>query len=807
MYVSAFLSFSFYLYLSVSLAHPLSISPSPSLSLSLSSQASNSNPLEVTIDASSCPLTYLEHAQAITTLQLTKGSRRSIEITLRSPVGTDSMLLPHRQRDYHSDGFHEWPFMTVHSWGENPAGRWVFKVAIDDQNTEATLQKLTLVLFGTTETPRSIRNVPTECHPECKDGCAGNGAQFCDMCRNYRLQETFECVSECPVGTYPDHHMCRPCAPLCTRCAELSSCLQSCVPCHHSCTDCSGPRDRDCTACHSQFIRSDDGRCIVPKSCEEGEYFDSRSLECRPCHDSCAECVGKGAKECTACYPGSTLDDGVCVLTTTSSKSCKKGEYHEPESETCKPCTQNCVRCTDDITCLSCDSAHYLWMERVGESQLEVVTCIPDCPKGFHGDATSLSCQSCPSYCTECDSHEKCTSCALNFAVPVNGQCPQPCHDEEYFEFSTSNCLPCLDHCLTCREPNTCLACTPGFYLISDTNCVGVCPEHLVEDAETGVCLSEACHESCLTCFGEKPDQCLTCPEGAKMMEHSCLEDCPSHTYFDEATSSCRHCHESCRACAGPNQDNCLQCPVGRFLDYFSCVSTCPERTFALNDTECVSCPANYAKCTNTEHCSVCVEGFLVEEGECVESCSEGFVASDRHCERCQSGCKACTDLYSCDVCLAGMLYYKPNRSCLESCPAGYFPARGSCSECHSTCSECSGPDVSQCTVCGRDRAMVEETHTCTLCCNPDIPKRAPCCDCDADRTNCVLLATPPTTAAASRGVESHSSTSELNKAGLAVVLVVVALIAAVMTGIALFYLATRIRQRRIMYTSLNSTK
>ena len=102
---------------------------------------------------------------------------------------------------------------------------------------------------------------------------------------------------------------------------------------------------------------------------------------------------------------------------------------------------------------------------------------------------------------------------------------------------------------------------------------------------------------------------------------------------------------------------------------------------------------------------------------------------------------------------------------------------------------------------------MVEETHTCTLCCNPDIPKRAPCCDCDADRTNCVLLATPPTTAAASRGVESHSSTSELNKAGLAVVLVVVALIAAVMTGIALFYLATRIRQRRIMYTPLNSTK
>ena len=750
-------------------------------------------------------------------------------------MGTSSTLLPHRQHDFHTDGFHEWPFMTVHSWGENPSGNWLFRVHVDWQNTEASLHKLTLVLYGTREMPRSIRNVPSQCHPECVGGCAGDGAKFCDKCKHVRMAETMECVLKCPDGTYKDHHMCRACPSLCSRCTSGSSCLEctkgsvvlsstgecslscepfsfqalngSCLPCHHSCVECEGPRESDCTLCPPQFLRGTDGRCTVPPSCEAGQYFDSRSLECRPCHSSCAECVGKGAKECTECYSGSSLDEGVCVVSASRSKQCAKGEFFLEDDHSCRPCSTNCTRCTDEITCLSCDPAHYLWTERVGDSQVEVTTCINECPKGFHGDAASLSCQSCPSYCTECDDHDKCTSCSLEFATPVDGQCPQPCHDGQYFDFSTSHCLLCLDGCLTCRDPHTCLACHPELYLISDAACVSACPEHLVGDEDTHACLSETCHDSCLMCFGEEPDQCLSCPEGAKLMEHACMEECPEHTYYDEKYLSCKHCHKSCQSCAGPSQENCLSCPKERYLDHFACVSSCPDSTFVLNSTECVSCLENCVQCSSAEHCTRCSKGLLMEEGKCVRSCSEGFLVSDEECQRCLTGCKSCSDLISCETCLSGLLYYKPNRSCLQSCPAGYFPARGSCSECHEVCSECTGPDSSQCTMCGRDRAMEEKTRTCTLCCNPDIPDRAPCCDCDANSTSCVLLATPPTTPLTHRGL-SKEKTSDLHATGLAVILVIIALIGAIMTGIALFYVATRIlRQRGISYTPLNSKR
>ena len=719
--------------------------------------------------------------------------------------------------------------MTVHNWGEDPRGNWKFTVKVDTLDTEAKLEKLTIVLYGTRETPRSVRNVPDECHPECLGGCAGDGAQFCDTCKNFQLVSSFECVPKCPIGTYKDHHMCQPCPHLCKHCTKdvclecaegavvlnsgecSSSCEPftflspsgSCEPCHHSCLECSGPQNTSCTVCPPQFILKPDGHCSVPPECQSGEYFDSRSLECRLCHESCAECVGKGLRECTACYPGFSLeDDSICSIVS-ESQQCSLGEYYDSVEETCKPCSSNCGRCTDDITCLSCNSGYFLWMERIGESQLEVITCVENCPDGFHGDVTSLSCQSCPSYCTTCDSHDACTACTLDFATPIHGQCPQPCHNGEYFDFKTSHCLPCLADCLTCRDADTCLTCQPSFYLISDTSCTSVCPEHLVEDVERHICRSEACHDSCQTCFGEEPDQCLTCPDNAVLMEHSCVEECPPHTYYDEATSSCQLCHDSCLTCVGPSQDNCIQCPDGEFLCHFSCVQACPEGTFVLNGTECVSCPANCLDCASPEKCLACTEGFLQEDGQCVEQCSDGFIADGSVCKHCPTGCKRCSQLHTCDTCNEDTLSYKPDHSCLTTCPAGYYPRRGTCAECPTNCSECSGLDKSQCTVCSADSAMEKKTHTCTLCCNPDFSHRTPCCDCDIDRTVCVLQTKSPPPSSS----HTHHAISKSHGVGLAITIIIITAITASMLGIGLYYAVTRLRRRKVSYKRLHNPR
>merc|ERR1719419_955914 len=84
--------------------------------------------LFLTIETDSCAgseteVNYLEHVQAVITLNATR--RGSVQLFLRSPMGTRSMILSERINDDDSqDGFTKWPFMTTHTWAENPRGKW-----------------------------------------------------------------------------------------------------------------------------------------------------------------------------------------------------------------------------------------------------------------------------------------------------------------------------------------------------------------------------------------------------------------------------------------------------------------------------------------------------------------------------------------------------------------------------------------------------------------------------------------------------------------------------------------------------------
>lgn len=64
--------------------------------------------------------------QAKVTLTATR--RGDIHIYLTSPAGTRSTLLAQRPMDNSRSGFQNWPFMTVHSWGENPNGEWKIEI-------------------------------------------------------------------------------------------------------------------------------------------------------------------------------------------------------------------------------------------------------------------------------------------------------------------------------------------------------------------------------------------------------------------------------------------------------------------------------------------------------------------------------------------------------------------------------------------------------------------------------------------------------------------------------------------------------
>lgn len=70
-------------------------------------------------------------------------------------MGTRSRLLSPRGEDLSDEGFMKWPFMTTHSWGEDPRGTWTLEINDegDSRANHGMLKEWGLVLHGTKEKP------------------------------------------------------------------------------------------------------------------------------------------------------------------------------------------------------------------------------------------------------------------------------------------------------------------------------------------------------------------------------------------------------------------------------------------------------------------------------------------------------------------------------------------------------------------------------------------------------------------------------------------------------------------------------
>ena len=137
--------------------------------------------------------------------------RGDIRVELTSPQGTVSILLPNRDNDFINDeGYLSWQFMSVHHWGEDPTGQWTLRVSFTTSSLTARVlvTAQTMRLYGTTETPAAVASIPSVCHPYCARGCSGPTAADCDVCKDYRLNSTLECVTACPKGTTEQNKYC-----------------------------------------------------------------------------------------------------------------------------------------------------------------------------------------------------------------------------------------------------------------------------------------------------------------------------------------------------------------------------------------------------------------------------------------------------------------------------------------------------------------------------------------------------------------------------------------------------------------------
>uniref|UniRef100_A0A0C9QJY7 furin n=1 Tax=Fopius arisanus TaxID=64838 RepID=A0A0C9QJY7_9HYME len=674
--------------------------------------------LNVNMDVSGCAGTlnevrFLEHVQCKVSLRFFP--RGNLRLLLTSPMGTTSTLLFERPRDIVGSNFDDWPFLSVHFWGEKADGRWTLQVINAGNrrvNSPGILKKWQLIFYGTATNPIKIRTrqfnpnyqgsyagaasnvqasvasldgssapiltnrlpediaddisrnlqgsldpsrrIVHDCDPQCDhQGCYDKGPTECVACKTYRLDNT--CVSRCPPRSFPNQG-------------------GVCWPCHESCETCAGAGQDSCLSCAPAHLRVTD-LAVCLQQCPEGYYENTENSTCVPCEANCASCQDR-SDHCTSCEHHLVMHDNKCYA------ACPLYTY-ETQDYNCAPCHSTCETCngTSESQCISCKPSHYSLNG----------TCHSSCPAGYYPDKKRRECVPCPPGCSTCVT-AACTSCINGWSLNKKNLCApvsrSKCDISEYFE--DNHCKPCHSTCETCAGPtdNFCISCQSPL-LLQNRRCVAQCDDGFYSVAQPTRSICSPCLHTCKTCVSRL--NCTACQDGLQLQSGECRSSCAQGYYSDRG--QCAKCYLSCKTCSGPRRDQCVTCPPG----------------------------------------------WQLAAGECHPECPEGFFKSNFGCQKCHHYCRTCKGEgpLECTSCpehsmLEGGL-------CMECLGAQYYdPLTQLCKNCHSDCRRCSGPGKFSCAACTLPLHLDKLNNQCVPCCHGEKKNESEeCCLCDPETGGC----------------------------------------------------------------------
>ncbi|XP_030379433.1 furin-like protease 2 isoform X2 [Scaptodrosophila lebanonensis] len=691
---------------------------------------------------------YLEHVQCRITLRFFP--RGNLRILLTSPMGTTSTLLFERPRDIVKSNFDDWPFLSVHFWGEKAEGRWTLQVINGGRrrvNQPGILSKWQLIFYGTSSQPMRLKSDllnaqqrhPLSANPYIFSSGGANMGQATNEGGNFNsdnfagflnYQNIFTSAGSSPeqaTATLDGNNVTASQfqnAVTTSGSGDNNIVLYSCdAECDS--LGCYGLGPTQCVACsHYRLDNTCVSRC-PPRS------FPNQVGICWPCHDSCETCAGAGPDSCLTCAPAHlhVIDLAVCL------QVCPDGYFENIKNRTCVPCEPNCASCQDHPEyCTSCD--HHLVMHEnkcysacplntyetednkcahchascgtcKGPSEVDCITCRPsryayeskclnNCPDGFYADKKRLECLPCLDGCKSCTSNGVCTDCRDNWTLNRKKKCvlvgSERCNESEYFSQNDDQCKLCHSSCETCNGPveTNCLTCHQG-RLLELNSCVSGCKDGFFMEA--GVC--SPCLHTCTQCVSRT--NCTNCAKDLKLQNGECRTTCADGYYSDRGI--CAKCYLSCHTCSGPRRNQCVQCPVG----------------------------------------------WQLAAGECHPECPEGFYKSDFGCQKCHHYCKTCSGAgpLACSSCPPHFML--DGGLCMECLNSQYYDANTqTCKGCHESCRSCFGPGKYSCKACAFPLHLDQFNSQCVPCCpnNNTAGENAACCHCDKETGECKTVST-----------------------------------------------------------------
>jgi len=430
--------------------------------------------------------------------------------------------------------------------------------------------------------------------------------------------------------------------------------------------------------------------------CPQGQVL-STSFSCGLCDASCATCTAPtDATKCQTCKDGYTLAGPVpnnCV--------CKDGTVLE--NGVCVACDPSCLTCkTSKKNCVTCKGT---------SSVPSIDGC--KCPDGYVVDPATYNCNACGIACKECtlDAPTKCISCKDVDTNLVDSACV--CKNAGFIiNLTTGLCVTCNPKCKTCDAtigPDFCKDCTDTTAIIDSTRGTCTCPTGKVFTT-SGLC--DSCDVSCATCTNAKdPKACATCPATYELKsDKSC--GCPSNTFYDDVSKTCKACKNTCATCANANE--CLTCkdPLASLISKqcYCQQITRADGSCGVCDPSCISCSAEF----DPTKCMICRDSTAVAKitpGRCTCTDTTEGININGMCEACHGTCATCelaNNPNSCLTCKSPAI--RVGTAC--GCAEGFvINSNGGCDACHITCSSCTVPG---------------NPYYCTKCRDPNINLAAP---------------------------------------------------------------------------------
>ncbi|RLU19494.1 hypothetical protein DMN91_008051 [Ooceraea biroi] len=586
--------------------------------------------------------------------------RGNLRLLLTSPMGTTSTLLFERPRDVLSSNFDEWPFLSVHFWGEKADGRWTLQIINAGNrhvNSPGILKKWQLIFYGTSTNPirirtrqfnpvhsayissHSVRYPFTVDDPLQLSGYPGNSDFF--------SASTFQSYQGPYAGAASNIQ-----ASVATLDGSSASLLTNRLP-------------GDVSSA-SAF----DSPSMASSAQADGTLDTARRIlhDCDPQCDA-QGCYGKGPTQCVACK--NYRLDNTCV------SRCPPRSFPN-QGGVCWPCHESCEICAGagQDSCLSCAPAHL----RV----TDLAVCLQQCPEGYYENTENSTCVPCEANCASCqDRPDKCTSCEHHLVMHEN-KCYAACPSYTY-ETQDYNCAPCHPTCESCNG-----------------TCRASCPVGYSADKKRHECV--ACPPGCASCAMQS---CTSCIDGWSLNKKGLCapetrSNCDSGQYYE--SGQCKSCHSSCETCAGPLEDHCISCTSPLLLQGKRCVSQCDDAYYSVlvqpSRPVCVPCLHTCKSCVSRLNCTACQDGLQLQSGECRSSCAPGYYSDRGQCAKCYLSCKTCSGPRrdQCVTCPKG--WQLAAGECHPECPEGFFKSNFGCQKCHHYCRTCKGEGPLECTSC-----------------------------------------------------------------------------------------------------------